>query len=260
MLTQTTIKFRKPLSIYAKINRLALAALLLLSQGSAAAVRPQVAIVIDDLLRSPTTYQALFNIPVSLNFAVIPGFENSVTLDRQISALGQDVLVHFPMQTTSHPLKHYTFKLDAGMDANEIRYNLLQAFKQVPHAVGLNNHMGSNATHNRKTMQLFMTCYRAVNQQLQREDRFFLDSRTIGNTQAALAAKDVGLRTFSRNVFLDGEDNDAYVHQQLQKLIAIAKQSGFAVGICHPRPHTIRVLVRELPELRRFVSSRAASN
>jgi polysaccharide deacetylase 2 family uncharacterized protein YibQ len=52
-----------------------------------------------------------------------------------------------------------------------------------------------------------------------------------------------------RNVFLDNVPTRSAVRVQLQKLIAIAKREGTALGIGHPYPGTVAVLAEELGRL-----------
>lgn len=63
------------------------------------------------------------------------------------------------------------------MSSEEIERIIREAYGKVPYAVGLNNHMGSAMTSNLFGMQKVM-------QALERYNLYFLDSVTIGNTQA----------------------------------------------------------------------------
>ena len=66
--------------------------------------------------------------------------------------------------------------------------------RAVPYARGLNNHMGSLATTDRRVME---NVFRALPKGM-----YFIDSRTIGNSVAAEVAHEMKVRTAARNVFL----------------------------------------------------------
>jgi len=59
-------------------------------------------------------------------------------------------------------------------------------------------------------------------------------------------AYDVALKleipTAQRQVFLDGELDEAYIREKLIELFTLAQKRGEAVGICHPLPETLKVL------------------
>ena len=87
------------------------------------------------------------------------------------------------------------------MDQAEINRIIQNAINRVPYAVGMNNHMGSAMTSDRQAMD-------RVIKALNHSDLYFLDSVTIGNTQAATAAKAAGVRFFYAGMyFLDNVQN-----------------------------------------------------
>ena len=226
----------------------ALSAIICTSLIFAQPALPKVVIVFDDLLRDPKYYETALSIPVSLDFSVIPGFDFSRADAEAVHAHGQEVMMHFPMQALKGNLPYYTFKLIDGMSANEIQYHLNESFRTVPYVVGLNNHMGSRASQNAALMATFMQCYKKAMAKTG-QPGFFLDSKTIGHSQAGKEAEKAGIRTYYRDVFLDGFTDDAYLHKQLSQLVSIAQKRGYAIAICHVRPPTMRFMARELPKL-----------
>jgi polysaccharide deacetylase 2 family uncharacterized protein YibQ len=57
------------------------------------------------------------------------------------------------------------------------------------------------------------------------------------------------MRGGRRDVFLDNEQNEAYIRGQLAKAVARARKWGQAIAICHPHPATIAALSKALPHL-----------
>ena len=92
--------------------------------------------------------------------------------------------------------------------------------------------------------------YRRLTAELQRRNKFFVDSRTSAQTVAAAEAQKIGLAHVSRDVFLDDERTEAAIATQLQTAIKLAHKQGSAVMIGHPYPQTLAVLERELPKLK----------
>jgi hypothetical protein len=103
--------------------------------------------------------------------------------------------------------------------------------------------MGSRLTEDRKAMRLILGA-------IKERGIFFLDSYTTPRSVVLEVAKELGLPTATRHVFLDHIPNDAnYVADQIEKLISAAKKHKEAVGIGHPRRSTLEALRQHLPRL-----------
>ena len=70
---------------------------------------------------------------------------------------------------------------------------------------------------------------------------FFVDSKTTAKTVAEDdAAQSYHIPSVRRDVFLDSIAHDKiFVKQQIQQLIKIAKQQGYALAIGHPHKTTL---------------------
>jgi polysaccharide deacetylase 2 family uncharacterized protein YibQ len=79
---------------------------------------------------------------------------------------------------------------------------------------------------------------------------YFIDSRTTGGSVAAEVARELNVRTATRNVFLDDVASEHAVRKQIAELADAAQKHGVAIAIGHPYPVTMRVLAEELPELK----------
>jgi hypothetical protein len=91
---------------------------------------------------------------------------------------------------------------------------------------------------------------------------YFIDSRTTGSSVAAAVAREMNVRTASRNVFLDDVQTRQAIRNQLGALTRAAEEHGTAVGIGHMYPTTVEVLSEAAPRLRsegfRFVRASQA--
>jgi len=80
---------------------------------------------------------------------------------------------------------------------------------------------------------------------------FFVDSVTTPHSVGLKLAREMGVRTAARNVFLDNVQDVAAIRKQIQQLARLAVKRGSAIGICHPHPATIQALAEELPVMQK---------
>lgn len=130
-------------------------------------------------------------------------------------------------------------------DNRLLRHRLLQLVqKTVPYAVGANNHMGSRFTEDSEKMEAVLGVLKA-------KKLFFIDSMTTPHSVGLGVAREMGVRTAARNVFLDNTQDVAAIRKQIEQLAKVAEKRGSAIGICHPHKATIQALAAELPVLHR---------
>lgn len=131
--------------------------------------------------------------PSAISVAVLPNAPHAREMAIKAHNSGHEVLIHLPMAPLSkQPLEKDTLRPE--MSSEEIERIIRDAVSKVPNAVGLNNHMGSAMTSSLFGMQKVM-------QALERYDLYFLDSMTIGNSQAMRAASGTGVKVIKRKVF-----------------------------------------------------------
>nr|WP_318383568.1 divergent polysaccharide deacetylase family protein [uncultured Enterobacter sp.] len=201
----------------------------------------KLAIVIDDFGYRPQTENQVLAMPSTISVAVLPNAPHAREMATKAHNSGHEVLIHLPMAPLSkQPLEKDTLQPD--MSSEEIERIIRDAVSKVPYAVGLNNHMGSAMTSNLFGMQKVM-------QALARYDLYFLDSMTIGNSQAMRAAAGTGVTVIKRKVFLDDTQNEADIRRQFTRAVELARRNGSAIAIGHPHPTTVRVLQQMLPSL-----------
>lgn len=205
--------------------------------GPPASGMPKLALVIDDLGQSPARDQRVLALPGPVALAILPGTRHATTLSQRAHAAGKTVMLHLPMAPAAGP---YAWRPDLPLD--ELQRRLDDALEAVPHASGLNNHMGSQMTDQPQAMAMLMS-------NLQQRHLFFLDSRTNPRTLAAASAQHVGLASLSRDIFLDDDPTPAAVERQFAAAIELARRQGSVVIIGHPHRSTLDVLERELPRL-----------
>ena len=199
-----------------------------------------IAIVIDDFTDDPIA--AYFcAIPQSLTFSILPRVSQAHTLAERMRANGHEVLIHLPIEPKGGASLGGNAIL-VGLDDEEIRRRVRRALQNVPHARGLNNHMGSKATADKRVMRLVLS-------ELKDRNLLFLDSRATASSVAYQLAVDMDIRAFNRDLFIDEIADVPTIRDKLWELAAIAAQSGQAIGVGHNRRETLIALSTALPQL-----------
>ncbi len=215
-----------------------------LKRAPATTAIPQIAIVIDDMGWELPIAQDLFALNHPLSFAVLPQAPYQFKIAEAAKQHKRDLLLHLPMEPHGYP------RVNPGPNAllnhmapNQIVKLVRAALKSFPQVVGVNNHMGSSLTENPQAMRVVM-------RELKQRDLFFLDSRTSSDSRAYRIAREMGIPTAKRHVFLDNNVQQAHISAQLHQLAKMASQQGYAIGIGHPYPETLRALKHTLPMIR----------
>lgn len=211
----------------------------------AAAEKGRLAIIIDDMGASVREARALAGINVPLTFAIIPGLQHYREVAAFAAGSGVETMIHIPMQSKEWPARRLESNgLLVAMDQGEIRERLEGFIRELPRAVGANNHMGSEFTEHEAQMSAVLSALRG-------RGLFFVDSLTSPKSVGQRLAREMGVRSARRNVFLDNEQNGDYIAGQLNQAVARARKNGSAIAICHPHPVTIQTLQALLPTLKR---------
>jgi polysaccharide deacetylase 2 family uncharacterized protein YibQ len=204
--------------------------------------RPLIAIVVDDLglNRRKTAMTTALTPPLTLAFLPYAG-----DLKRQTAAArkaGHELLVHVPMEPLDSTYDPGPMALMSGMDSKEINRLLDWDLTRFDGFVGLNNHMGSKFTAFRGGMKTVMKA-------LRKRGLLYLDSQTTEATKGLDLARELGVPYAVRNVFLDNVISVDAVLSRLADLERVARDQGFAVGICHPYQVTLEALAEWIDTL-----------
>ena len=204
---------------------------------------PRLAIVIDDMGPDIDKLRQLLDVGGPITVAVMPHQRFSRETADEAYVNGLDVLMHLPMEpkdlNAHDPGKG---ALLVAMTPPEVRAQMENDLATIPHAIGINNHMGSRFTENEPLMGEVLEVLRG-------KDLFFLDSRTTARSVAIRLATRMGVPNAGRNVFLDNTREVGYIKKQIFEAARLAKKNGTAIAIGHPYPETIQALREALPEL-----------
>lgn len=203
--------------------------------------KPVLAVVIDDMgiSHKRTADIASLHAPLTVSFLTYGShLQEQVNNSRQA---GQEVMIHVPMEAQKK-VDTAPDVLTTQMTTEEIRRNLQMMLDKFHDVKGINNHMGSKLTEDKERML-------AVMQVLKERGLFFLDSKTSPKSEAEHAAQESGIAYAHRHVFIDNNNDKAYILGQLAKAENVARKNGYAVAIGHPKTQTYAALQEWLPQL-----------
>ena len=203
--------------------------------------RGDIVLIIDDLGFDGQPLERLMALDQNVNCSILPNGTRAAEFADRLNARGFEILCHLPMEPRGGAAPGRNAIL-TSMSDEEIARLTRENIEAIPHARGVNNHMGSRATADRRVMTSVL---RAMPDEL-----YFIDSRTGAGSVAEDVAREMNVRTAGRHVFLDDVATEREVRRQVRQLASAAQKQGVAIGIGHPYPVTLRVLAEELPALR----------
>ena len=205
-------------------------------------VTGRLAIVIDDAGRDLDSQHIYEQMGIPLTLAVMP--DQVHTRDAALSwrAHGLPVILHQPMESVSGIGMEPKVILTSMSDA-AIRQMLRDSLSQLPEAIGINNHQGSKATIDARTMDIVMN-------ELHYRGLFFFDSHTNSTTVADKAAKTYGVPYVRNDLFVDNSASVSDICAMIQEGADRAKKKGTYIIIGHCRPHTAEAFRQMVPKLK----------
>ena len=202
-----------------------------------------IVLVIDDFgYRNDNISDGFLNLSIPITCAIIPGHTASKKFAEKAVSYGKEVIIHMPMESENYSPGEDEYKLLTSMTSELLENKLIQAFESLPEAIGMNNHQGSKATSDSKTMTVLASV-------LKDRGKYFIDSRTSSLTIGEKTMVSFGVPTARRNIFLDNNNDLDRIEEQMNKLANSAKKNGFAVGLGHARKNTLSVIEKVVPDL-----------
>lgn len=197
--------------------------------------RPRIALVIDDMGFDRDNSARAVRLPPQVTLAYLP-FAPAVSAQvRHARLKGHPVILHLPMEAPDHKGKPGYNVLAVGTDEAGLRKQLARVLGRFGGYTGVNNHMGSRFTRDRAKMDIVIS-------ELKKRGLYFLDSRTSGRSVGFDAAADAGIPYAVRDVFLDHEPDTAKIRARLAETERVARTTGQAIAIGHPRDSTMDLL------------------
>ncbi len=201
----------------------------------------RIALIIDDMGNRKAAGEQALALPGNITYSFLPHTPYAHKQAIRAHELKREIMLHLPMESAlGNPLG--AGALTQSMPREEFLAVLKRDLDSLPYVAGVNNHMGSLLTRDPTAMRWLMGSLREA-------DLFFVDSRTTDATVAERVAQEHLVASARRHVFLDYIQEREIVREQLAALVATARREGSAIGIGHPHPETLAVLMEELPKL-----------
>ncbi|MDQ6824580.1 MAG: divergent polysaccharide deacetylase family protein, partial [Candidatus Eremiobacteraeota bacterium] len=161
---------------------------------------------------------------------------------QEAQAARKCVMLRLPMEPDS-PLAHPgPGAITTAMNDAQVESQVESDIDSLPPLPGANNHMGSKATSDERVMHDVLDV-------LQKRHLFFIDSVTSGSSVGGSIAKQLGVATASRDVFLDNFTDLKYIEGQLGEAQRVTLKQGTAIAIGHPNATTAEALAAFIPKM-----------
>lgn len=209
------------------------------------------AIVIDDVGRELHVFEKLLSLRARITFSILPGSVYAPGVQLRLRGdhrRYREIMLHLPMEPTDpgrmlmgrEPREDW---LRISDDPGALVSKLDAALIRVPAAVGVNNHMGSRLTEDRRAMAALMP-------ELAKRGLYFLDSRTSAGTVAEHVALESGVPALHRRVFLDNTPTQPAIRSSLAQAVEMSRREP-TIAIGHPSVELYEVLREALPDIHR---------
>jgi polysaccharide deacetylase 2 family uncharacterized protein YibQ len=204
--------------------------------------KPKLAIIIDDVsFKADIAKIKALHMPITMSF--LPPNKRHPD-SAKLAAKEPYYMVHLPLEAFNFNAEEMQ-TLHTKDSQQSIVKRIKEIKKLFPKVKYINNHTGSKFTANELAMNRLMFA-------LRKNKIMFIDSRTTAQTKVPKVMRNYGLPYIARDVFLDHVADITEIKRQLKRAIAIAKRSGSAIAIGHPRLDTLQAL-KESKELLKSV-------
>jgi len=204
---------------------------------------PAISIIIDDLGYTYKRDMRVANLAAPVTCAILPHTPYGVMVAEQAHRRNKEILLHQPMQANDNWDDLGPGAVNLDMNSAQFQQVIRDNLDSIPYVTGMNNHMGSLLTRHPGHMSWLMEILE------QREDLFLIDSFTTSASVVGQIANEYWIPNIRRDIFLDNVRTIEHISAQFDKLLATARQNGYALAIGHPYPQTIAVLENLLPKL-----------
>jgi polysaccharide deacetylase 2 family uncharacterized protein YibQ len=203
---------------------------------------PKVAFIIDDLGYETEVAKKMMELEFPVALSILPFLQYSEFIAEEGRKNNQEIMLHLPMEPSNSSADPGPGAIQSYMSEEEIRQSVKDCILNFPYIIGVNNHMGSKITEDRRIMEIILEEIKELN-------LFFIDSMTTKDSIAYEVAQEMEIKSAVRLVFLDNENDMEYIKGQILVVQETALREGEAIAIGHSRINTFYVLKRMIPEL-----------
>jgi len=187
----------------------------------------KLAIIIDDFGESRAGVKEMMEINKPLTFAIMPFLTHSTEDAEEAFKKQHEVIIHLSMEPQVGKASWLGPRPIMATTSDELITKIVtDAYENIPHAVGVNIHMGSKASASEVVMNSVLNVVGA-------HKSYFVDSKTSSKRIPYKLASEKGIPCFENNVFLDSTQSKEKVKSQLRKAVNYALLDKKAVAIGH---------------------------
>ncbi len=203
--------------------------------------RARLAVVVDDFGYPSKSYPYFIRFAAPINISILPNHKLSSVIAVLAHKHGKEVLLHLPMQPygRSHLEKKTIMNY---MKDREIERIVRDDIDSLPYIKGVNNHMGSLITENRRIMKIVLSI-------LKSKGLYYIDSRTSYRSIAYKLAKEMKLKAGYNSLFIDNKRDKDFTMNYLLKAAMIALRKKNIIVIGHDCMSTFLAIRDMLPRL-----------
>lgn len=201
---------------------------------------PKVAIIFDDVGENIKRLKEIFKLNIPVTISVLPFLnysKKSAVMSRKNDV---EVMLHLPMEPYKSEVTPGIHTITTEMSNNEVIRWTRESIQSIPYIRGVNNHMGSKATADRRIMRGVLGVIKYYN-------LYFIDSRTNSKSVGFDMAKEMDILTGINSCYLDNKNEIGYIKKRLNLLIDIALEEGNVIAIGHFRKKTIKAVGEYIP-------------
>ncbi|GAE33514.1 divergent polysaccharide deacetylase family protein [Halalkalibacter akibai] len=188
---------------------------LLISSSVIANETEQVAIIIDDFGGEVKGVDSFLTGTIPITVAVMPFMEHSTAQAEKAHEAGLEVMIHMPMEPKKGKASWLGPKaITSDLSNEEIRKRVIEAIENVPHAKGINNHMGSKIVEDERIIRVILEVCAEYG-------LYIVDSGTSPNSVITRLANELDIPCASRSIFLDDTlSSRQHVQKQMGSLLS----------------------------------------
>jgi polysaccharide deacetylase 2 family uncharacterized protein YibQ len=209
------------------------------AEAAAAALKPaRVAILLRGVGRDDrNSSDAVTKLPPAISLAVMPFPGGAQNWARKASEQGHELIVQLPLEPTDYPNSNpgpETLLSSASADQNASRLNtVLGRFEGYS---GVTNFLGGKMLQSKAAL-------RPILEEVKSRGLIYIGEGNNNNHALVRGlAGEVGLRYGGANVVIDAQPAPAAIQAALEKLVAIARKEGSAIGLGYASRATIEQL------------------
>ena len=193
---------------------------------------PKLAIIMDDISTNAQVRE-LKKLSIKVTPSIFPP-EKEHPKTAELAKEFSVYMVHLPLQALNYTNEKAN-TLHTGDSKEKISQRIKDIKKDFKGVKYINNHTGSDFTSDFKSTLALLA-------ELKNSEIYFIDSLTTNKSTVLDASKKLGLKYAYRDVFLDNEQNVSKILKMINKAVAVAKNDGVAIAICHPYKSTFEAL------------------